>query len=271
MHDQKDAGPSFTYRPYVPPTPTVHPLRPYAGTGLAGPDRRAPALHHHHHHHHHHPAASAHHFDAAYDDLVEDGARDFDNRAAARELLNYGIAKYFSSALVSPFQVAATLLQVQYLPSNPRAAALAEEVWQGSGGGGGGGSGSGGEPLSYFGDAAAKRAAEPTSEYEEDTLPPYELPPLENGVWDAIGAVGNHPTEGWGSLWKGQFTNWLYQMTQLFMQPTLEGVLNDLFDLYDDTIPLVHLDNVTPNLATLVTSHVVVGWVLSPLELVRTR
>lgn len=63
----------------------------------------------------------------------------------------------------------------------------------------------------------------------------------------------------------------MYQMSQLFLQPTLEGVLNDLFDLYDDTIPLVHLDNVGPNLATLVTSHVIVGWVLSPLELVRTR
>lgn len=60
-------------------------------------------------------------------------------------------------------------------------------------------------------------------------------------------------------------------MLHLFAQPTLEATLNDTFDLYDDTIPLVHLDHVGPNIATMVTSHLVVGLVLSPLELVRTR
>jgi len=60
-------------------------------------------------------------------------------------------------------------------------------------------------------------------------------------------------------------------MAHLFLQPTIEGILNDTFDLYDDTIPLVYLDKVGPNLATLVASHIVVGVLLSPLEVARTR
>src|SRR5690348_16724309 len=69
----------------------------------------------------------------------------------------------------------------------------------------------------------------------------------------------------------GQYTNWVYEILHLFAQPTLEATLNDTFDLYDDTIPLVHLDRFGPNMATMVTSHLVVGLILSPLELVRTR
>jgi hypothetical protein len=60
-------------------------------------------------------------------------------------------------------------------------------------------------------------------------------------------------------------------MGHLFFQPTIEGVLNDTFDLYDDTIPLVYLEHAGPNIATIVTSHLVTGILLSPLEVARTR
>lgn len=60
-------------------------------------------------------------------------------------------------------------------------------------------------------------------------------------------------------------------MLRTLLRPTLESSLNDLFGLYDDTIPLLHLDNVTPNITTLLASHLVVGVLLSPLEIVRTR
>ncbi|KAG0199293.1 hypothetical protein BGX28_007422 [Mortierella sp. GBA30] len=110
-----------------------------------------------------------------------------------------------------------------------------------------------------------------SSVYDEETRPHYQMAPIEGGVWKAVTDLANHPTEGWMSLWKGQYTNWIYEMLHLFAQPTLEATLNDTFDLYDDTIPLVHLDHVGPNIATMVTSHLVVGFVLSPLELVRTR
>ncbi|KAF9418565.1 hypothetical protein BGZ94_009662 [Podila epigama] len=109
------------------------------------------------------------------------------------------------------------------------------------------------------------------SVYDEESRPEYQMAPIESGVWQAVLDVAKHPTEGWLSLWKGQYTNWTYEMLHLFAQPTLEATLNDTFDLYDDTIPLVHLDHVGPNIATMVTSHLVVGFILSPLELVRTR
>ncbi|KAF9358628.1 hypothetical protein BGX34_008860 [Mortierella sp. NVP85] len=110
-----------------------------------------------------------------------------------------------------------------------------------------------------------------TDVYDEDMRPSFQLGPQEEGTWQVLKELVKLPTEGWFSLWKGQFTNWTYEILHLFAQPTLEATLNDTFNLYDDTIPLVHLDRVGPNIATIVASHVVVGVLLSPLELVRTR
>ncbi|CAJ0825919.1 15537_t:CDS:2 [Entrophospora sp. SA101] len=50
-----------------------------------------------------------------------------------------------------------------------------------------------------------------------------------------------------------------------------DSKLNEAFDLYDDTIPLIYLDHATPNVVTKVASHLIVGVLLSPLEIVRTR
>lgn len=110
-----------------------------------------------------------------------------------------------------------------------------------------------------------------SSVFDESTRPPHQIKPIETGVWQGIGRLMKQPHEGWRSLFKGQYTNWIYEISHLFLQPTLEGTLNDMFDLYDDTIPLVHLDHVGPNLATLVASNLLVGFILSPLELIRTR
>ncbi|KAG0348654.1 hypothetical protein BG004_004590 [Podila humilis] len=106
--------------------------------------------------------------------------------------------------------------------------------------------------------------------YDDDQRPTFQLPLLRGGVWNVITTLAKHPTEGYLAPWKGQFANWMYEMLHLFAQPTLEATLNDTFDLYDDTIPLVHLDRVGPNFATMLVSHVVVGFLLSPLELIRT-
>ncbi|KAK3844447.1 MAG: mitochondrial carrier domain-containing protein [Linnemannia gamsii] len=146
---------------------------------------------------------------------------ELNSQEAARELLSYGMIKYLTLAIATPFENAQTLLQVQYLPN--------------------------------------------------DDGPTFQLAPIEGGVWKTVTDLVKHPTEGWFSLWKGQYTNWVYEILHLFAQPTLEATLNDTFDLYDDTIPLVHLDRFGPNMATMVTSHLVVGLILSPLELVRTR
>jgi fusion and transport protein UGO1 len=63
----------------------------------------------------------------------------------------------------------------------------------------------------------------------------------------------------------------MHDLSQLFLQPTLEAILNDTFDLYDNTIPLVHLDHVTGNLSTVVASHLIVGYLLNPFDIIRTR
>ncbi|KAF8980113.1 hypothetical protein BGZ46_004606 [Entomortierella lignicola] len=110
-----------------------------------------------------------------------------------------------------------------------------------------------------------------TDVYDDDSRPAFQLPPIEGGIWQINKALFYHPTEGWSSPWKGQNASWLYEMLHLFAQPALETKLNDAFNLYDDTIPLAQLDNPGSNLATLVFSHLVTGFVLSPLELVRTR
>ena len=69
------------------------------------------------------------------------------------------------------------------------------------------------------------------SVYDDSTRPAYQIPVLENAsVWSAMKALVYQPTEGWSSL----------------LKPTLEGTLNDAFDLYDDTIPLVHLPLLLP-------------------------
>lgn len=64
---------------------------------------------------------------------------------------------------------------------------------------------------------------------------------------------------------------WIHEMLWGFLQPGLQSMLNDLFGLYDDTIPLSHLDRIAPNILTLVASHIVIGVLLSPLEIIRTR
>lgn len=85
---------------------TVHPLRPYyaphqpqlyiPGTTLNGAAAAA--------------AATASHYDDELDEIL-------DSRAAAKELVNFAVLKFLTTAVASPFEVGKTLLQVQYLPS----------------------------------------------------------------------------------------------------------------------------------------------------------
>ncbi|EIE86802.1 hypothetical protein RO3G_11513 [Rhizopus delemar RA 99-880] len=227
-----------------------------------------------------------------------------DSRVAARELVNFTVLKYLTTAASSPFEVSKTLLQVQYLPREEIVGSVRkkttvkeddsdteEEAEEFS------------EDEDNEEEEAGRRRHHATEDflnsgisldvddpvfkkkvpvgadgyivqasvYDDSTRPPHQIKPIDGGVWQGIGRLLNHPHEGWRSLFKGQYTNWLYEISHLFLQPTLEGTLNDMFDLYDDTIPLVHLDHVGPNFATLVASNLIVGFLLSPLELIRTR
>ncbi|KAG0300959.1 hypothetical protein BGZ98_008734 [Dissophora globulifera] len=240
---------------------------------------------------------------------------DVNSQAAAKELVNYGLIKFLTLAIAAPFEVAQTLLQVQYTPNDETSNANgdnddfaaadqehrdeefrwaqedAEEEEYFNNGSGSGGYYSSNTHTDHFPSPRSNaNKLDPSSSvfkerkdfdqsgylirtnvYDDDLRPSFQLAPLDGGTWQVIKALINHPTEGWLSLWKGQYTSWVHEMLHLFAQPTLEATLNDTFDLYDDTIPLVHLDRVGPNLLTMVTSHLVVGIILSPLELAHTR
>ncbi|KAK5814384.1 hypothetical protein F5H01DRAFT_24133 [Linnemannia elongata] len=242
---------------------------------------------------------------------------ELNSQEAARELFSYGMIKYLTLAIATPFENAQTLLQVQYLPNDEGASSSSnddsraaeerrdeefrraqeeaeEEEYFNSGSGSGGYYSSNPRRGASAEDFPASRSnanrLDPSAAvfherkdidqsgyliradlYDADSRPAFQLAPIEGGVWKTVTDLVKHPTEGWLSLWKGQYTNWVYEILHLFAQPTLEATLNDTFDLYDDTIPLVHLDRFGPNMATMVTSHLVVGLILSPLELVRTR
>ncbi|KAF7720865.1 hypothetical protein EC973_005886 [Apophysomyces ossiformis] len=204
---------------------------------------------------------------------------------------SYAMLKYFMTMLTSPFDVGTTLLQVQYSPhEDVEVIAFTDHKIPGTQ-----------ENLSYMngissdeeddGDAfystqppqhtpspRSSRFKSPSdsglltrSVYDEETRPVYQMAPMNGGVLEILSHIIRQPTEGWKSLFKGQRVTWIYEMLRAFLQPSLERSLNDLFGLYDDTIPLMHLDNVTPNMTTLVASHLAVGVLLSPLEIIRTR
>ncbi|ORX97980.1 mitochondrial carrier [Basidiobolus meristosporus CBS 931.73] len=193
--------------------------------------------------------------------LADLKALDFDEKLTLKELSTYAGIRYLTTGLVFPFAVGETLLQVQYLPSDEQLlrASLEEGHQQEHA--------DSDDPEFY--DVNLGYDTQPRG--LANTSLSHALPPLEAGVWDSMQTLARHPTEGWLSLWKGQFTNWVHDMGQIFLQPSIEAVLNDTFDLYDDTIPLVHLESALPNVVTMVTSHVVTGVVLSPLEIIRTR
>ncbi|CAM0139877.1 hypothetical protein VKS41_007221 [Umbelopsis sp. WA50703] len=209
---------------------------------------------------------------------------------AFTEYARFAGLKFMTTAVLGPFETGKTLLQVQYLPHEdievvaPLATAVPAQVenpisdyYSSS---------DEDEDDSFFTSNVHLRKANQgnrtnlprynssytvRSVYDDNARPAHQLAPIEGGILDAIRALINHPTEGWRSLVKGQYTGWLHGMLQLLLQPAVEGTLNDLFDLYDDTIPLIHLERIGPNLATLLGSHVLVGVLLSPLEIARTR
>ncbi|KAG5459698.1 MAG: mitochondrial carrier domain-containing protein [Olpidium bornovanus] len=227
---------------------------------------------------------------------------------AALELLTYEFAKLCSAAVTSPFQVAGTLLQVQYLPSDrwldvERNKRRSEFPAAGDAGDASDQersaeedeedselditdalytfenpsfTGAGPDSLSPAVATDHLGYVVPTdADVEDDALrPAYQLPPLEHGIWRTMAAVVKNPFEGWTSLWKGNFTFWLQQMLDASIQPNVEELLQRrpgypaIEDEYGDLL-------CTDELPTTVTSHlisrVLVGWLLSPLDLVRTR
>ncbi|KAI9311010.1 mitochondrial carrier domain-containing protein [Dichotomocladium elegans] len=205
---------------------------------------------------------------------------DVDNRSPLKstttKFTTYAGFKYFRTMCTSPFEVGTTLLQVQYTPhesievfgfrdpqslSGSSMSALYET---------GAPSSSDDDEDGFFSGSAQQRQTD-VSSIHSCSRRTRTIPVMNGGVLDILSRIVRQPTEGWRSLFKGQRATWIHGLLWDLLQPALEGLLNDFFGLYDDTIPLTHLDRIVPNLSTLVASHIVVGLLLAPLETIRTR
>lgn len=93
---------------------------------------------------------------------------------------------------------------------------------------------------------------------------------VRGGVWEMIKAVARGK-EGWYGLWKGTFTSFLYDLLASGIQPTVSALISPLIPHSLSTLPLAYVPHPKRTLALLVTSHVITHFILSPLDLIRTR
>ncbi|KAI9364064.1 mitochondrial carrier domain-containing protein [Pilaira anomala] len=211
--------------------------------------------------------------------LLEDTQQHAQFRGLTARCVTFAAVKYFVTMCTSPFEVGTTLMQVQYSPhQDVEVVGIPQES----------------VPIQHYDseeeedeeDEFFKRPERTSidnvrirtetllsvSVYDETNRPMHQMAPMEKGsVLDILNLIMKQPTEGWQALFKGQRVTWVYEMLRTVLRPGLESSLNDIFGLYDDTIPLLHLDSVTPNISTIVVSHLVIGLLLSPLEIIRTR
>jgi hypothetical protein len=90
----------------------------------------------------------------------------------------------------------------------------------------------------------------------DDTL----IPRLQGDLPDSLKRITEFPSEGTLTLWKAHITYFTFKSLFTVLQPTLEEVLNDAFDVFDDVNPW-----------TQAVSFGITSAFLCPLELVRTR
>jgi len=210
------------------------------------------------------------------------------NALATNELFAISFAKFITTGIVSPFEVARILKQIQYIPSidylkknddiineeefnNYKKEEESEDS----------------DIEKYCNEAALQPSKAQFSSYvsvsdingyiirtnsvNDPLRPSYQLDKLEGSIMKTIHKLIKHEDEGYMSLWKGHFAEWIYEILNVLIQPSIEGLINRTFDLYDETLPLIQMDKVIPNLTSLVVSYTITGFVLSPIELVRVR
>ncbi|KAF9015033.1 mitochondrial carrier domain-containing protein [Cyathus striatus] len=193
-----------------------------------------------------------------------------------KDLLAAAAIQYSSTALVMPWEVGKLLLQVQWVPKDagepdaPEQEPADDENEDAL-------SDSSSNDDSYFLDPSVTVPRHPVmrtdeqgyvlrrSVLEEGTRPEYIIPVgTADGVWDMMKRVGRFRSEGWLSLWKGLFTSCITEVVSMSFQPFLHSFLQSLF--FPSMSPFHQ-----PPVFIPVISHVITGFLLSPLDLVRTR
>ncbi|KAI0274869.1 mitochondrial carrier domain-containing protein [Gloeopeniophorella convolvens] len=198
-----------------------------------------------------------------------------------KTLVASAVLEYSTSAIAMPWEVGKCLLQVQWIPRDAgeadEAEPAAEEVAEVSDDDSG--------EESYFADPnnsgpSRYPAPRPADErgyivrknvLEEGTRPSYIIPVgSADGVWAMMKKVGRFRGEGWLALWKGLLTSCIVDMLSSTMQPLIHNALQGIF-APPLTSPYLLPATATTSLLLPVASHLITGFILSPLDLVRTR
>ncbi|KAH9813236.1 mitochondrial carrier domain-containing protein [Melampsora americana] len=212
---------------------------------------------------------------------------------------NSGFMGFTSTAMVMPFEVGKTLMQVQWIPKDDQLEENLNNV-----------DGSFDDLLNdesnqededdetaYFTEtrtgprislASSSRQSipgntpkyqKPRSNQSEDRVQPEYILPItvQGGVTDMIKQIFRWRGEGFIALWKGQLTTFITDTLSSFIQPLMLSGLSFLFSNQISTttsslsLPLEHHAYPTLPLTFSVTSYLLTGLLLSPLDLIRTR
>ncbi|KZV70345.1 mitochondrial carrier [Peniophora sp. CONT] len=213
--------------------------------------------------------------------LLEPGGVDV--TLLVKTLVASAVLQYATTAIAMPWEVGKLLLQVQWVPRDAgeveEEEVVVEEVVE--------------EVLSdesgedaYFADPStgagpsrfpAPRPADERgyivrrSVMEEGTRPEYVIPVgSANGVWGMIKRVGRFRSEGWLALWKGLLTSFIADEISSTLQPLIHNGLVAIFAPSSFSAPYMYPPHISALLLP-VTSHLLTGLLLSPLDLIRTR
>ncbi|EIW66968.1 hypothetical protein M231_03933 [Tremella mesenterica] len=196
--------------------------------------------------------------------------------------------EYFTTALGMPFEVGKTLLQVEYRPRK-RYAPEVEEMKQRDFGAEDDELSNPEEVEMYFTDRLSAPSIPLELPLDVPALPtdPFGyLPDLpsswllrdtpdisrSNGVLGMIRRIRYTPSEGLPALWKSQLITTLHSVLSTLLQPTIHLSLVSLFPSSAHVdIPLSAIPSPGLPLAIQVGTHFLTHWLLSPLEVIRTR
>ena len=109
------------------------------------------------------------------------------------------------------------------------------------------------------------------SVYDQGARPEFVMPVVvRGGVWEMMKAVGRGK-EGWLGLWKGSLTSFILELTSSTLQPIISSILSLFAPTALSPLPLAYAPYPYKTLGLLLSSHLITGVLVSPLDLVRTR
>lgn len=191
------------------------------------------------------------------------------------------ILQYLSAALENPFEVGKTLLQIQYIPRDitpvdePEAVQDEEETSDDTS--------SADNEDTYFVDdpesSSRINTPRPTDERgyivrtnvaDSATRPDWVMPQgTVTGAWGMIKQLTRWKPEGLLALWKGTLTGCIKTFLESSLQPVISTMLTNLLSVLTGSSPSVFTRS-HPLLLPVLT-NVTTGFLLSPLDLIRTR